>query len=200
MKKIILLLIISFIFVSCGKRTPSNYFPLKIGNKWEYNVVFTSGTTNQASKMIYTVIDTVSSGADRYFKVKAEFTSPSGTNASEEYYKETADGIVLGNPTVQGQKELVILPTGLETGKEWEITIPEGKRKYKITAFEDLTIGDKTYKDCIRIDYDDDIAGKKNTGFFYFAKKTGLIKFVVKNDMGNGAFSTSEANLTSFSE
>lgn len=200
MKKIILLLIISVLFVSCSKKTPSGYFPLKIGHKWEYNLTNTNGKDSANTKMTYTIVDTVTAGNNKYYKFKSDISTQQGTNSSLEYYKENAEGILIGNPDVKNEKDLVIIPAVMEVGKEWEVTEPAGKRKYKIAAFEDVTIGDKSYNDAIKIEYEETMADKKNTGFFYFGKNTGLIRFVIKNDMGSGTFSTTAANLTNYTE
>src|SRR5258706_7666156 len=98
MKKIILLIIISVLFVSCSKKVAADYFPLKIGHRWEYNLTITNGTINSNSKMTYIIIDSVVVGIDKYYKFKSDFSGPEGTNTTLEYYKNSNEGIVIGSP------------------------------------------------------------------------------------------------------
>ncbi len=121
--------------------------------------------------------------------------------SSTDLYRLSDSGIVIGSNDPISKSELVIIPADISIGKQWEAVVSAAdKRTYKVSAFEDVSAGDKTYKDCIKIDYAETNPQEKDSGYFYFAKNVGLIKFFLKGERYDNTSSTTDATLSSFTE
>jgi len=200
MKKFLFLLIISAVFMSCAKK-PADYFPLKIGDKWDFNFQFAAGPNKNNTTMTYSITDKIKLGNDEYFKFESTFGGlPEGSNKSIDYYRETPAGIVIRSVDTTYKDEFVIIPADMKVGATWDANYPQGKRKYMLMSFEDVIIGDMTYKDCVKISYEDDKAGQKDSGFFYFAKGVGLVKIHIDTQRADNSTSTTDATLGKFSQ
>ncbi len=198
-KKVLFLLITAALLMSCSK-TPSTYFPMKVGDKWDFNFKLTSAMNVNTTTMTYVISEKTKLGDNEYYKFESTFGGlPEGMNKSVDYYRDSPAGIVIKSPDTTLKDELTIIPAGMKVGSEWDANYPAGKRHYKLASFEDVTIGDQTYKDCVKIEYEDNKNGQKDSGYFCFAKDVGLVKIHIDSQHSNGTQSTTEATLAKFS-
>ena len=195
--KYLVLLAAALVLVSCTKK-PSDYFPMKIGNKWDYNFKITMNGNTQNSTMSYNILSKGPVGTSEYYKFESTFGwMPEGSNKSADYYRESEAGIVIKTPDEKKNDELVVVPAPLEVGKTWEAAYPNGKKKYTVSKFESLAIGDKTYNDCVKIDYEQTGVAGNDAGYYYFAKDVGLVKIFMKTGKDSTSNET-EVTLTNF--
>ena len=198
--KYLLLLCAALVLVSCTKKT-ADYFPLNIGNKWDYSFKITTKGNPQVSTMSYNILSKAVVGTNEYYKFESTFGwMPLDNNKSTDYYRESDNGIVIKTPDEKKNDELIVLPSPLEKGKQWESNNQNGKKKYTVTNFEPITVGDKTYSDCVKIDYEQTGPGGTDAGYYYFAKDVGLVKIYMKTGGSDSTSTETQVTLTSFTK
>lgn len=136
--------------VSCKKDNPapaysSDYFPLNVGDKWEYRFY-----TKEVTKL-----KTINN--KEYYEVlfnQHQYNSDTIIYTSYEYIRKTADGKVY--ELSQDQKdELLIYDFTVRVNQSW--TYNDGAGGWKVTNADDkkvVTINDNVIENCIEYNYD----------------------------------------------
>lgn len=191
-------MLVTALFISCGGKKPSDYFVMKNGSKWEYNFQI-AGSYAKMTTIVRG--DTISPNGRKYIRFESVFEGVPGMGTTNDYYRETNDGIVIGSPDPNLPTEMIIIPAKLEIGNQWQIDVPpNGKRKYKIASFDDLEIDKMNFKNCLKIEYEESKETEHDAGYFYFAKNTGLVKFSIRGLKNDGTSSVTEASLSRFTQ
>jgi hypothetical protein len=89
--------------------------------------------------------------------------------------RKDTDGIHAIDDEDPNQTEYLMLPTPLPVGTTWTAQWPEPNTQ-TAAAIETITVNGKTYKDCMRIDFD----GGKVQGTMHAAKGIGMVKIITR--------------------
>jgi hypothetical protein len=184
MKTLILPIVISIFLVGCGD-VGTDYFPLSVGNIWNYSITTTNidSTTNPDS--IWTFTDT------QVVEITAETELDDGTDVFEVvittstyietlYYEENGDYIGYYYDKSQEGYYYTVLDLPIEQGKTWTaytsifhsiiIAVVLGKDAVQVPAGE--------YDDCWEIRYTP-YPDHGDTTFVYYAENIGKLKHLL---------------------
>ncbi|OPX18111.1 hypothetical protein BXT86_02895 [candidate division WOR-3 bacterium 4484_100] len=179
MKKLLLLVPLAILIVGCGGK--ADYFPLTVGNVWNYTTIKTTTmTTPDTSWSDTTTMKT---------EITQETTLDNETSVFE--YVTTIDTYV-GTTYIQETDEYILeyenkadtepdtsLALPIEEGKTWTVRKDSA---YTFTAVvlgkESVTVPAGTYDDCWKIGYITD----NDTVFSYLAPDIGMVKNYYKHE------------------
>jgi hypothetical protein len=175
------------VLLACSVPSPAqevmastSYFPLRVGTSWDYHVnsnLYTLRVTKH--ERIKDDKNNINALCARVEMLVA------GKPVTVEHLRVTRDGVYrvaldgkVNHPPVQ----ILKLPPTKGTSWKVESTLNAGTSESKFTGEftigrEDVTIGEKTYPNCIKVTGNDlQVAGSKVSAVYYFAEGVGLVK------------------------
>ena len=186
MKIILILIIFSLVFVSCYSHEPSSndyeliekYFPLKIGNKWEYSFegvgenailerIIKNNTTHEDGSKIWGYTEAVKVNNPNpnepiagYFTLKSDGF----------YFYSSAKDTMFPGTNILCKKQLLLKPP-ISVGTQWETTDGFLCRIAKIGTYKVL---DTNYKNTVLV------ISERNQGIdsSWYSPNVGLVKHV----------------------
>ena len=178
MKNIILLVILSFFIIGCGP-VGTSYFPLSIGNKWNYTITTTYTDTTATPDSVW--VDT----GTRTVEITCEATLDNGSRVLETvinitdtlYYQETGDVRYYYNKSDEDYY-YTELDLPIEEGKTWTaLTSPFGMVNAVVLGKEDVNVPAGNYDDCWKLGYIFLMRqGALDTTYVYYAEGVGMVK------------------------
>ena len=166
-----------------------DYHPLREGSKWEYDfelqMVDLIPLPVQKGAAIQRIEGTEKINGKEYFKSVTVTSGIPGMDAEVEYLRKDATGIYeLSKKNINLGEQLVI-PEPPEIGKEWTMQNKLGEFRCRIEGKEDVHLGEKVYRDCLKIRRTSLKNGVNGTIDDYFAPNIGQVKSIV-NFRGHG--------------
>jgi len=176
-KKLLLLIPIIVLIIGCGGDDETNYFPITVGNEWNYDMTMTQ----------IIVIDTMTSDTTvqtgtNSSEITAETTLDNSTAVFEmimtmtfddtlipvfadtSYVEETEDYLLTYSNKSDTVPNDTMLALPLETGKTWA--------DYEVMGQKNVTVPAGTFNDCWEIrEVDED------TIYMYVALDIGMVKW-----------------------
>lgn len=175
MKKLLLLIPIIVLIIGCGGDDGTNYFPLTVGDEWNYDMTRTT----------IIVIDTLTSDTTVTtgtvdMDITAETTLDNGTEVFEMtmtmtdttitfYVEETEDYLLQYSNKAATVPSDTMLALPLELGKTWA--------DYEVTAQANITVPAGTFNDCWEIR---GLYGEEDSTCMYVAPDVGMVKMSQK--------------------
>jgi hypothetical protein len=175
MKKLLLLIPLVVLIVGCGgEEEEANYFPLTVGNEWNFDMTMTETTPS----------DTFVVTATQNLEITTETTLDNGTEVFEMimtmtfddtlvpdfadtvYFDETEDYIMVYDAKADTVPSDTMLALPLETGKTWA--------DHEVMGQDDVTVPAGTFNDCWEIREVDD----EDTTYMYWASDVGMVKMI----------------------
>jgi len=173
-KKLLLLIPIIVLIIGCGGDDVTNYFPLTVGNEWNYDMTMTT----------IIVIDTLTSDTTvttgtMDLDITEETTLDNGTEVFEmtmtmtdttitSYVEETEDYVLQYSSKAATVPFDTMLALPLETGKTWA--------DCEVMGQKNITVPAKTFNDCWEIRRIDN----SDTMYMYVAPDVGMVKMSQK--------------------
>ena len=172
MKKLLLLVPLIVFIIGCGGEEEANYFPLTVGNEWNYGFEMTRTdpdttlTETGSAKMEITDETTLDNDTDVFEQVMTiTFTDtliPDVVDTS--YFQETDDYIFEYDDKTSTAPDDTVLALPLEEGKTWG--------NYEVTGQEDVTVDAGSFDDCWEIM----VIENGDTTYLYLAPNVGMVK------------------------
>lgn len=173
-----------FMITSCNNSesnktlNTSEYFPLSIGNKWEYSVEYTTELLNVKKGEMIAKIDGKEKINDKdYFKLLYVYSGIPGVETETYYIRKSDEGYFAINGKYKGSSEYLDMKLPIEVGSNWKSIMPELEIDYNIVGIETLELIDRKYKNCIKITFERNDGGE---GIIYLAKGIGMVKYILK--------------------
>ncbi|MFH0888435.1 MAG: cytochrome c oxidase assembly factor Coa1 family protein [Planctomycetota bacterium] len=165
---------------------PTDYLPLKIGNKWVYKVTSHGGIgrkEEEASEIIYTVTSTQKYNGEECFVIEGQRKE---ANPQPIFYKATLDGIISyhgirGGNAIDFDSPFVDIKNPLKIGEAWT-----GKGNLGNLEFNFSTIFTKQEEiitpagkfQCIKIERVCRFGNTESKDIYWYAKNVGLVKMI----------------------
>ncbi|MEO0091274.1 MAG: hypothetical protein ABIK61_00985 [candidate division WOR-3 bacterium] len=180
-KSLLLLGIVALIIIGCGLFGGEDYFPVKVGNIWNY-----TGYTTYGNDTLYMVQmkneiteKTTINNNDAYRQMSYITTyaympvPDTFYDTTIHYFVETKDAVLsYGSPFGQPDTALK-LP--LKKDKTWTQIYTSGDTvTFKVLIQEDVTVPAKTYKNAWKIEQR--WSGSTTPTYFWYADGVGMIK------------------------
>jgi hypothetical protein len=177
--KRLLLLIPVIVIIGCGLFGGEDFFPLKVGNIWNYDGTVKEDTTTVGTVTMKTELTGTDqiSGKDVFVSVMNMtmiVINPADTFnfIDTSYVKETNDTILSYSSKTDSTPEIAaLLP--FENDKTWTQIIGDDTVKYTVLPQEDVTVPAKTYKNCWKVK---SVENSGTPAYSWYADGTGLIK------------------------
>jgi hypothetical protein len=171
-KKLLLLIPIIVLIIGCGGDDVTNYFPLTVGNEWNYDMTMTmtdpdTTTTETGTVELEITAETTLDNGTEVFEMIMIMTEIT-TFADTSYIEETEDYLLQYSNKAATVPNDTMLALPLETGKTWADCEVMGKK--------DITVPAETFKDCWEIRGIDN----SDTMYMYLAPDVGMVKMSQK--------------------
>lgn len=134
-----------------------DYFPLAVGNCWEYDATYRLTTGNSLNATATLTIEGLEPINGReYYKAVGRVSGVLGNPTTTKYYRSTATGILEADKR-NGGAEFLLLPIPLTAHKKWTVELPDELFFGKIKARQQATMGWKVtcdnlvFSDCVLI-------------------------------------------------
>ncbi len=134
-----------------------DYFPLAVGNRWQYRATYRLATGNTFDATASLTIKGIETIAGReYFKAVIRTKGVLGDPVTTKYYRRTATGIVESGGPKAGE-EITLLPVPLRHGATWTTVLPDELFFGKVTSRQEATLGwkvpteEEAFHNCARI-------------------------------------------------
>jgi hypothetical protein len=154
-----------------GKKGP-NYFPLQVGNTWQYELTANGNKGTMVNKIART--ETVN-GVERAVLE----TSVMGKVVNSEHLRQTEQGVFrYRNNNDELMPPLPLLKYPVKAGDKWDGEMTANNQKVKYTA----EVGEETIQlpagqfKTVRVAIRADIQGQQLTTTYWFAQDVGLVK------------------------
>lgn len=175
MKKLLLLIPIIVLIVGCGG-DGNNYFPLTVGNEWNYDMTMTmtdpdTTITETGTSELDITAETTLDNATEVFEMFMTMTYDDTlipTFVDTNYIEETEDYLLMYDAKSDTVPDDTMLALPLETGKTWE--------DCEVMGQENVTVPAETFNDCWKIREVDD----GDTSYTYVAPNVGMVKMSQK--------------------
>ena len=173
MKKLLLLIPIIVLIIGCGGDDVTNYFPLTVGDEWNYDMTMTkitpTDTTVQTGTMDLditeeTTLDNDTEVFEMIMTMTFDDTLIPGF-ADTSYIEETEDYLLQYSNKAATVPNDTMLALPLELGKTWA--------DYEVTAQANITVPAGTFNDCWEIR---GLWGEEDSMYMYLAPKVGMVK------------------------
>ena len=178
MKKLLLLIPIIVLITGCGGDDGTNYFPLTVGNEWNYDMTMTEiividtvtsdttvvTATNECEITAETTLDNSTAVFEMISTMTFEDTLIPGF-ADTSYIEETEDYILMYDTKAATVPDDTMLALPLETGKTWA--------DCEVMGQENITVPAGTFNDCWKIREVDN----GDTLYTYMALDVGMVKW-----------------------
>lgn len=123
----------------CG--TAPEYYPIEEGATWEYRFEFGN---NSGQTLTERVTGTAEFEGRQYYRVVRTWD---GNHPDTSYLRRDPAGVFRRTP----QGEFLILPSPMKVGTTWRTPWPEGPADSRVDSREDVQIGNRLYRNCLRI-------------------------------------------------
>lgn len=180
---------------------PDVFFPLTVGNKWEFEDEVTVLTFNVTVKGTIEVIRDTSFNNQSYTVVTETYEAEGGTfplpaQETRYAYRQATSGqyyrIELDDSTLE---ERLILEYPVEVGKSWYDNTAQNGQFCEILTKSTVTVPAGTFPDVFEVKYTDQ--DTQFESFLYFSQNNGLVK--VKAAFGFQGFNVDiEADLVAY--
>lgn len=179
--KRLLLLVPVIIIIGCGLFGGEDFFPINIGNKWEYSGYTLSGTdtsSTMTSEINITKKDKI--GDNDVFEsvsktaIRTRVPDTTITSYDTSYIRETKDAILTYATKTATPETSLLLP--LKKDKTWKQISGSDTTTYTVKDQEDVTVKAGTYKKCWKVEAKVTMYGITIPTNFWYADGTGLVK------------------------
>jgi hypothetical protein len=141
----------------CVRAEEPDYFPLAVGNRWDYRATYRLATGNQLTAEASLVIEGVETiRGQEYFVAVGKVSGVLRDPTTTKYYRRGPQGILEVAKQENGP-EMVLLPAPLRNGAQWETEMPDELFFGKVTSRQTATLGWKvpcegrTFTQCVKI-------------------------------------------------
>ena len=179
------------ILLSCSHEKSKDYFPMSVGNKWEYTFHYGSIFGVNEGRAITRISETVKIDGKKYFKYITVFSGLPGAEPVIEYVRKTKEGIYRIKGDNMSFGEYLDTKFPLTIGKSWESYGPEGTTYYRVEAIETVELFNESFKNCYKIALNSPEKGLE--GYSYIAPDIGEVK-----SYGTGEGLTLESSLVQY--
>ncbi|MDH4211786.1 MAG: hypothetical protein OEV79_10120 [candidate division WOR-3 bacterium] len=169
----ILLTSIAIFLINCGGEEEENYYPLSIGNEWNYEVTMTvdipdTSYTFTGDSQDRIVGTTQLAGGMSVFEFATAITL-NGYSGNDTFYIRGTDTAVYLYETLDDTLPDTYLEFPIENGRTWIVNSAETA---VVLGSIDISVPAGTYNDCWEIAY----IGEDDTIFVYLANGIGEVK------------------------
>lgn len=158
-----------------------DYFPMKVGMRWEYLVeqTMSSGVTHNG-RAVTTIEGIEIINDNQYFKQIDTFYDMPGWNSGVTYRRKTKDAIyeIQGDDPHKQEYVCSVLP--LEVGKTWTVQHNETKITGKVESLEIAEVLGKKYESCFKISAFRSGSGLKIEMYCWQAQDVGMLIQAIK--------------------
>lgn len=181
MKRLLLLLPVILI-IGCGLFGSEDYFPVKVGNIWNYIGYVTSGADTTSKTILKNEITekTTINSKDAFKQVGyvTVYTYlpivDTSYDTSSVYLAETDDAILSYDSLTAVPDTALKLP--LKKDKTWTQVYSGVTVTYTVLLQEDVTVPAKTYKKAWKVEMSYSVGGTTYTMYYWYADGVGMIK------------------------
>jgi len=171
-KKLLLLIPIIVLIIGCGGDDVTNYFPLTVGNEWNYDMTMTmtdpdTTITETGTVELEITAETTLDNDTEVFEMIMIMTENTTTFADTSYIEETEDYLLQYSNKAATVPNDTMLALPLETGKTWD--------DYEVMGQKNVTVPAGTFNDCWEIRGVDE-----DTMYMYVAPNVGMVKMSQK--------------------
>ena len=130
------------------------YNPLAVGLRWDLDVEVTSAVGQPVhGTAVREITGTEKFGPYTYFVVTTTFTDVPDMKEFTMYRRKSAHGIYAINALDKTRQEFLEAVLPLTVGQAWKTTIGMQTFTSTVESKEAVKIDDKTYEDCIKVNY-----------------------------------------------
>lgn len=163
----------------------SDYFPLKDGSKWEYDIEMFGPGNKLNGKMVIRIDGSEKIGGEKYFKAVSVISGIPGSEPEIAFYRPTKEGVMHILKKFIEQPPQILIPSSVGVGDTWEFIAPSQKLVYRVEAIESAELIERTYKNCLKVSVDgemssDDMGKVSMTGYAYYAPSVGMVKSIME--------------------
>jgi hypothetical protein len=173
MRQFLALFVVALFAVSGARAEQDLYNPLAVGLRWDVDVEMTTpggGTVNGSA--VREILGTKTINDVSYFIVKTSFTGLPSMKDITMYRRKTARGIYAINALDKEGREFLEAALPLAVGQSWKTVIFSTVVMSTVEAKESVTVGGKTYEDCVKVVYKTD---RGPSGTYYQAPDVGNV-------------------------
>ncbi len=207
MKKLLILVLFSVVFFSCDSTEPSktniepveNYYPLKIGNKWEYS--YKTDAENAIIERILKNNINHEDGSNIWGYTEAIKVNNLNTNEpiagyntfkTDGFYFYSSDKDTMFPGTNILCRKQLLLKSPVTVGTKWETSEGASCRVVKISDYKVL---DTTFPNTVLVISEQN----QSVDSSWFSLNVGLVKRVLSNGIGSQYPSTTKWELRNYS-
>lgn len=199
-KSLILFMTVALIIIGCGLFGGEDYFPVKVGNIWNYTGYTTYGTdTLYMVKMKNEITEkTTINNKDAYremsyITIYTYMPAPDTFyDTTTQYFVETKDAILSYSSTNDPEPDTVLkLP--LKKDKTWTQITSGDTITFKVLIQEDVTVPAKTYKNAWKIEQR--FSGSTTPTYFWYADGVGMVKTLTEYATSKTWFELTSATI-----
>jgi len=173
-----LIILIALFLSACGGReNTKDYFPMDIGEQWEYEFsVNAPGSGVQTFTLTSRVEGNETINGNKYSQFVNVYHDLPGAETEISYQRHTEEGLFSIDQKAPEQSEHIDVPFPLEEGMIWTVVEVDSQIEYRFEGLEDVFLPDETYVDCLKLTFSGVSEGRLLTGEEYHAKGVGLVK------------------------
>lgn len=180
--------------------SPFDYFPLRIGNRWEYRATYRlTGRIAFDATAVLTIEGSERLGARTYFKAVCKVTGVLSNPTTVSYYRPAAEGIWQADVDDGKVTESLLLPAPLAPGTKWNTSLRDDVFFGRVAARQEarpggsVQCGSRLFRNCVQISSDVDSKVGKVRQDQWLAPGVGVVK-----QTQQGPFWSMESVLTGF--
>lgn len=163
---------------------PTDYLPIQIGAEWTSTAAFVAPSGNKTTGTgRRKITEKVELDGKTYYRARTKLEGGASPLEYSKLIRKDAAGLYSLPDGVAGAKEQLEIPMPLTPGQVWQTVAGTVTITSRMVGVETVTVGKKTYKDCLHIRVDS--ADKSHQEDYWEAPVVGTVKSeIVSTTMG----------------
>jgi hypothetical protein len=167
-------------------QSPSGYFPLRDGLRWEYTMNWAIALLgNGSGRMVIRINGSEQIGDHMYFKSVTTVTGLPGAEDETNYYRLTDQGLYQVRSQHKTGGEFLAVPLPAKEGASWKVRAAGMDLSYSVEAIETVEISGGSFPKSLKLRFSGSVDGNSVEGYEQYAPGIGLLRGMQK--YGNGA-------------